>query len=319
MCTHLDPPGSGSDSASGAPDLLIADLADHQHGVVSRDQLRALGLSDTMIAWRVRTGHLHRIGRNVYAVGHRTLDVHARRIRAIRTFTGDAWLSHRSAGAVWNMAWDATGTTHVSVMHRRGLARRDGITLHRPRTLRPEDVTEQEGLPVTTPARTIFDLAATEPERIVERAIEDAEIHHLFDMRRITALAERRVPGTKAVLGVLEVVDPDHQTAMRSTLEEAFFVMSRRHGIERPRVNEHVDGWRVDFHWPARRLVVELDGAGFHLNRIAFERDRRQDTELQLAGWIVLRFTYRRVQREPAAVLATVERCLAPANMRRAA
>jgi very-short-patch-repair endonuclease len=118
---------------------------------------------------------------------------------------------------------------------------------------------------------------------------------------------------------VLEVVDPDHQTAMRSKLEEAFFVMSRRHGIERPRVNERVDGWRVDFHWPSRRVVVELDSAGFHLNRIAFERDRRQDEELQLAGWLVLRFTYRRVARAPREVLAAVERALAPANMGRVA
>lgn len=317
MDTQLGPPRRGP--AAGALDHLIADLADHQHGVVSRDQLRALGLTDTMIAWRVRTGHLHRIGRNVCAVGHRTLDVHARRIRAIRTFTTDVWLSHRSAGAAWNMAWDATRTTHVSVMHRRGLAARDGITLHRPRTLRPEDVTDHDGLPVTTPARTIFDLAATEPERIVERAIEDAEIDRLFGMRRITELADRRVPGTRAVLRVLEIVDPDQQTAMRSKLEEAFFVMSRRHAIERPRVNAHVGEWRVDVHWPDRRVVVELDSAGFHLNRIAFERDRRQDADLQLAGWLVLRFTYRRVAREPGEVLAAVERALAPANMGRAA
>lgn len=299
-------------------DRLIAAIADAQHGVITREQLRNLGVDDNAIRYRVATGRLHRVAPNVFAVGRPSLDVHGQRLRALMTFSSEAWLSHRSGAAVWNLYWDATKSTHVSVMHRRGLAPREGVTLHRPRTLRPEDVTTHDGFAVTTPARTIFDLAATEPDRVVERAIEQSDILHLFDLRKIDALAARRVPGTKAVLTLLETVDAEQQTATRSLLEEDFLALSRQYELERPRVNEFVEGWRVDFHWPSRRLVVELDSAGFHLNRVAFERDRRQDTELQLAGWVVLRFTYRRVMRERRAVVAAVERMLRPANIQAA-
>lgn len=137
MRPHLGPTHPSVRHA--AVDHLIAELAELQHGVINRWQLRELGLTDDAIKHRVRAGRLHRIAPVVYAVGHRTLDLHAVRLRAVRTFRDDAFLSHRSGGAVWEMGWDPTTTTHVSVMHRRGLAPRDGITLHRPRTLRPED------------------------------------------------------------------------------------------------------------------------------------------------------------------------------------
>lgn len=306
MSPNLDPP---------PVDRLIAAIADAQHGVITREQLRNLGVDDNAIRYRVATGRLHRVAPNVFAVGRPSLDVHGQRLRALKTYSSEAWLSHRTGAAVWNLYWDATKSTHVSVMHRRGLAPREGVTLHRPRTLRPEDVTTHEGFAVTTPARTIFDLAATEPDRVVERAIEQSDILRLFDLRKIDALAAQRIPGTKAVLTLLETVDAEQQTATRSLLEEDFLALSRQYELERPRINEFVHGWRVDVHWPSARLVVELDSAGYHLNRVAFERDRRQDTELQLAGWVVLRFTYRRVMRERRAVVAAVERMLQPANI----
>lgn len=317
MRPHLGPTHPSVRHA--AVDHLIAELAELQHGVINRWQLRELGLTDDAIKHRVRAGRLHRIAPVVYAVGHRTLDLHAVRLRAVRTFRDDAFLSHRSGGAVWEMGWDPTTTTHVSVMHRRGLAPRDGITLHRPRTLRPEDVTIHRGLPVTTPARTIFDIAATEPAWLAERAIEDAENHRIFDLRKINALLDRKVPGTKTIAELLESVDPNQQTQLRSKLEEAFHLLSRKHNLERPRWNEFVEGWRVDAHWPKHHLVVELDSAGFHMSRAAFERDRRQDVELQSKGWRVLRFTYLRVKREPDLVIATVERMLTPATLHVAA
>ena len=313
MHPYLDPAELSARERS--LDQLIAELADIQHGVIDRWQLRELGLTDDAIQHRIRTGRLHRIAPNVYAVGHRTLDLHAVRLRAVRTFRDDAFLSHRSAGAVWDMAWDTATTTHVSVMHRRGLAQREGIRLHRPRTLLPEDVTTHRGVPVTTPARTIFDIAATESPWLAERAIEDAENGRIFDLKRVETLLARNIPGARTVAALLETVDPDQQTQLRSTLEAAFLMLSRQHGLERPRWNERVEGWRVDAHWPHQRLVVELDSAGFHLSRAAFERDRRQDVDLQSKGWRVLRFTYLRVKREPEVVIATVGRMLAPARL----
>ena len=167
------------------------------------------------------------------------------------------------------------------------------------------------GLPVTTPTRTLFDIAATERDRAVERALEQLESRHLFDLKKIEALAARRLPGTRRVLRMLETTDPEELTATRSLLEERFLEMTRAHGFPPPLVDTPTpDGHRPDFHWPAHGVMVELDSVKHHLNRVAFERDRRQSNERQLAGTIALRFTYLQAKHEPGAIVRDVARAL---------
>jgi very-short-patch-repair endonuclease len=179
------------------------------------------------------------------------------------------------------------------------------------RELLDRDRARRAGIPVTSVARTLLDLAGMLPERQLARAVEEAERLERLDLRAIedVCLRARGRRGVGALLGVLA----DHSeaaTATRSELERAFLGLCEDHRLPPPQVNRVIAGFEVDAVWPRRRLVVELDGYGFHRTRAAFERDRARDAALLLAGYRVLRFTHRRVEREPAAVAATVRGAL---------
>lgn len=174
-------------------------------------------------------------------------------------------------------------------------------------TLRAEEVTVHDRVPVTTVARTMLDLAATFPRRTVERALDQAEVLRVFDLGALHAVVEahRGRPGAPLLGAVLEqhVVG---ETVSRSALEEAFLALCACYGIARPRVNTRVAGLEVDFHWPRRRLVIEVDGFAFHRTRAAFERDRERDAILAAAGIRVLRFSHRQVTLRPVEVAAAL-------------
>jgi hypothetical protein len=184
-----------------------------------------------------------------------------------------------------------------------------GIRVHRCAALLPEECTVHDGVPVTTPARTLLDLAATFPRRTVERALDQAEVLELFDLDALDRVvsAHPARPGTPLLASLLREYAAG-EGLTRSELEDAFLALCDDHGVERPRVNAIVRGLEVDFHWPRRRLVVEVDGWAFHRTRRAFERDRERDAVLAAGGVRVLRFTHRQVTREPALVVAALRR-----------
>jgi very-short-patch-repair endonuclease len=172
--------------------------------------------------------------------------------------------------------------------------------------LETDEVTRVAGIPVTTPGRTIVDLADTEPRRTVERAIDEAEYLRL-DCSGLEPKPGR--PGT----GLLTRVLSEHQpgaTRTRSELEERFLEMCDLHGLPRPEVNAVIEGYEVDFVWREERLIVETDGRAAHGTRRAFERDRVRDLELTAAGWRVVRVTYARLSREPERVAEQLARLL---------
>jgi very-short-patch-repair endonuclease len=146
---------------------------------------------------------------------------------------------------------------------------------------------------------------------MVERALERAELLRLLDMAALNDVLARATGrlGAGVLRAALAHYAPE-QAPARSELERRFLSLVRRAGLPRPVVNTLVAGYEVDFHWPAQRLVVETDGAATHLTRRAFERDRRRDAALQLAGQRVVRFTWRHVTGEPEAVEATLRALL---------
>ena len=137
---------------------FVARIAANQHGVISFAQLAGAGVSPAMIDRRVRAGHLHRLYRGVYAVGHTDLSREGRWLAAVLAYGKGAVLSHESAAHLWNMSPRSPSLIHVTVPGRNGRARRNGIALHRPVTLSPRDVTSRHNIPVTTPVRTRRDL-----------------------------------------------------------------------------------------------------------------------------------------------------------------
>jgi very-short-patch-repair endonuclease len=212
-------------------------------------------------------------------------------------------LSHRPGGAHWQIVRDR-GPCQVTV----GKARRSrpNIRVHHAH-LAADEITVHDGIPVTTVPRTLFDFAAEASQREVERAINESEVLRLWDELSLDRLLERypRHKGNRAIRAVLRRRRAG-ATLTKSELEEMFITLIDSAGIPRPEINAIVESFEVDVLWRDVRLVVELDGRDAHGTAAAFESDRRRDRVLQVAGWRVVRITYRQMRDSPRAVVRDV-------------
>jgi len=300
-----------------ARDVAIGKKAAGQHGVVSLEQLTAFGLTPDAVRKRVASGRLWRVHRGVYAVGHRRLSWHGAVMAAVLACGEGAVASHRTAAALHGLRPDNRNRIDVSSPRRRGRGVA-GIDAHRADTLRRVDVGLVAGIPCTSVARTLLDLAEVVVRRQVERACEQADVLRLFDLKAIDDVLDHAAAGRRgaallrAVLADLVDATP---TMTRSELEERFLALCRRAGLPAPEVNAWIvlgdgDGVEADFLWRRQRLIVETDGRDVHLTRAAFESDRIRDGRLLVAGWRVLRVTDRRLVREPDGVGRTIRELL---------
>jgi len=298
------------------PDAAIAALAARQHGVIAVRQLAPLGVSTTMLKKRIARGTLIRLHRGVYAVGHDRLRREGRWLAAVLAVGSGAALSHRDAATLHGLRpandrqIDVTTSKIDVTTSNRGRASRPGIEVHRA-TLDPLDVTVVSNVPVTTVARTLVDLAGVLPKDHLAKTLNRAELSRVIEMRAIyAAMAHTRNRpnfGHAALRAALAELAEHGPTFTRSELEERFLALIRAYRLPRPKMNVHIDGFEVDACWPARRLVVELDGYAFHRDRRTFQRDREKGNALARAGWTVLRYTWLDVvhrSAETAAMLA---------------
>jgi predicted transcriptional regulator of viral defense system len=293
-------------------EMTIRRLAERQHGVVSHHQLLLIGLSRSAVAKRAREGRFARIHRGVYAVGHARLTKRGCWMAAVLAYGAEARLSHRSAAALHGIRADNRAKTDVTLPSPSAKPR-PGIDVHSSTTLTEADITTIEGIPCTTLPRTLLDLAEVVPRRALERAIDQAEVLRIFDLRAVEEVLSR-ANGRRGAAVIRNVLaDYAGPTLTDRELEERFFALCREAGVPRPAVNVWIaleDGiaYKADFLWRAERLIVETDGWGSHGTRRAFENDRRRDRRLSVAGWTVVRFTWRDVEREPAEVTETLTR-----------
>jgi very-short-patch-repair endonuclease len=284
-------------------DRAIADVAARQYGVVTLRQLEACGLGPGAIKRRVEAARLQRLWRGVYAFGHRELRPEGRVLGAVLACGPGAVLSHRSAARRWGVLATAGTGIDVTVAARGTRARPPGIHLHCVRQLDPCDVTTLDRIPITTVSRTLIDLCAVVPPRMVEKALEQSYVLRLVAPGTIEDALERARGRKTAALRRLLARETATPTLTRSELEEAFLALCRRGGLPDPEVNVQLHGYEVDFLWRKQKRVVEVDGYAFHSRRGAFERDRRKDVDLELAGFPVTRFTHHQVMYEPDATL----------------
>jgi very-short-patch-repair endonuclease len=218
----------------------------------------------------------------------------------------DAVLSHRDAAALFSLRTSARGPIEVSVPRR---CRRPGIQAHLAR-LQADEITVEDGIPVTTVARTLLDLAAVLPRQPLKRATEQAEVLRLADRTSLDDLL-MRYPTRRGTAALRELRNAGlAETVTRSDLEDRFLAFLDAHDLPAPRVNGLVEGLEVDFHWRDQRVVVELDGRAAHHTIAAFERDRARDRALQVAGWRVVRITWRQLHDEPERIAADLARVL---------
>lgn len=230
--------GSKLRSREGAPeDARIAELANRQHGVVGRQQLRDLGLGPRAIQHRLEVGRLHRLHAGVYAVGHRVVPRTGWWLAAVLDSGPHAVLSHGSAATFWGLRGYSTETTHVTVPHKSTSSRR----IRRHTSVVPEDERRAEdGIPVTSPPRTILDLAATEPLDVVVAMLRELEFLELHDRLSLPHLLER-YPGRRGVRKVrlaLRRLEEEPPGRRRSKLEERFGPFVRRHHLPHPHLND---------------------------------------------------------------------------------
>jgi hypothetical protein len=294
-------------------DVVLAALAADQHGVFALFQLTALGLSASAVRSRVATGRLYRVYPGVYALTPPSLlTIEGRYMAAVLACGPGAAVSHRSAAALRGLRRTERSGIDVTVPGR-SCRRHAGIDIHRSTTLRPEDVTCVKAIPCTTIARTILDVAEVIKPRQLEAVFEQADQEGVLDLRALNeqvALSPTRV-GASRVNKLIDEYEFGRGVTW-SELERDFKAMIAPAGIPMPLINHFIvlddgeEAIRRDFYWPEYRLIVETDGWRTHRTRAAVERDRRNDQRLTLAGFTVVRMTYRQIHREPARMVAII-------------
>lgn len=278
-------------------------LVRRQHGVVTRSQLLGLGFSRDAIAHRLTKGRLHPVWRGVYAVGRPELTRRGIWMAAVLSCGPHAALSDESAGVFWRILRMKPGDVEVTVPA--GCFRhRAGVVIHR-RVLAPDDVTRHDGIPVTSPIRTLIDLAPRLPRAQLEAAVNEADKLDLTDPETLLSALDTR--GRSQGMTILrEVLDRRTFTLTYSELERRFVPVSRRAGLPLPQTGQHVNGFKVDFYWRELGLVVETDGLRYHRTPAQQARDRVRDQAHAAAGVTCLRFTRAQVILEPGHVQATL-------------
>jgi very-short-patch-repair endonuclease len=288
---------------------VIRGLAERQHGVVARRQLLALGLSAELVDGRLVAGYLAPIYEGVFAVGRARLGRYGRWMAAVLATGPNSVLSHGSAAELWAMR-GSRGDPEVT--RRSGGTTRRGVRLHQTRVLDPSETTVEAGIPVTSIERTLVDIAARLDPRQLERAVVAADRTGQLrwpELERLLARTPRR-PGACRLRRIAHKVSPRAVDA-KSTLEIDFLALCREAGLAAPQVNVLVEGFLIDFLWPAERLIVETDTYGFHGDRLAFERDRERSMQLMACGYEVHRITKLMLRRDPNRFLGLVQQALA--------
>ena len=247
--------------------MAVAELAARQWGVVALSQLCGLGLTGNGVRLRARAGHLHRVHRGVYAVGHHNLTQKGRLKAAELALGQSAAVSRRSAAALLEIRADGRSIVDVTVSNRRARSR-PGVRVHQG-SLLTRDVTVVEGITCTAWPRTMLDLAADLRRDATEKALERTEILRLYDRVALEdVLGRNPTHRGAATLGSLIDDRADAPAPTRNELERALLAICERHGLPIPIVNGSLwlDGDRIepDFLWPEHRLIVETDGAETH-------------------------------------------------------
>jgi very-short-patch-repair endonuclease len=284
----------------------LSELAARQQGMVSTPQLAAHGIDREVIGRLVASGWLTRMHVGVYRVGAFS-GPFGDEMAALLACGPRSALSHRTSLHLWAIR-ERVGPVEVIVPGGRATA---SVRWKRA-PLPPGDVVERHGMRVTTPARTLTDIAGTTTPRELARLVEEAQRLKLVTPGELAAAVERArgrtgVGRLKTIL--LSAAEP---AFTRSEAERRLLELVREAGLPRPLTNVNVAGYEVDFLWPQHRLVVEVDGYEFHRSREAFERDRARDAALLVAGFRVLRVTWRQLTNEPqwfpSALAATTSR-----------
>jgi very-short-patch-repair endonuclease len=297
-----------SQSLTQRADRVIARLAARQHGVVARRQLLAAGITARQITHRLAAGRLHELHRGIYLVGHTARPPHAAEQAALLALGESAVLSHQSAAHLWNLLPRPADPVRVTVAPGRNAAR-PGIAIHRA-ALDPQDIRRRHRLALTSPPRTILDLAADTASGDLEHIVADAAYRGLASEEELRDQIERnpRRRGVRALARVLGFPEGPQRT--RSQAERRMLRLLREAGIGDFVLNHRVHGYEVDVLWRDYSFAIEIDGYDGHSSRVAFERDRLKVAKLKARGLDVMPVSARQVRDDPHGVVARAMQAL---------
>lgn len=293
-----------------SPEARVRRMADKQQGTVSRNQALAAGMTDRTIQRRSADGVWTRLSNGIFLLFGKP-SVTTRLIAA--TVALPAVISHESAAFIHQLTVGQKEVATVTITHRFS-NRFPGVTVHESTDLAEHHMEIRQGLPVTTVARTIFDLAVGVSPRSLRRAVDDALVRRcveICDLRRVFGdVGRRERPGTTAMRSLLESMTDDY-VAPESELERWLVELLDRSDLPSPTLQMALT-WRtavagrVDVAYPDERILIECDGRRWHTLAESFERDRRRVNLAQIEGWTVLRFTWDDVVEHPARTLSMV-------------
>jgi very-short-patch-repair endonuclease len=307
-----------SKKRTGNGDHAIAAVANRQHGVVSRKQLRALGLTDREISLRAVRGNLQPLFHGTFAVGHRAISREGKMLAAVLACENGTVLSHESAAELLGLWDNRLSVVHVIPPDWSG-RKVQGIRWHRVRLPHPDEIAVRKGIRCTTISRTIVDMAGQSSWEQLRRLVEQAAILRLLDVDEIDLVLSRGrrrgAPRLRAVLIPWRGTSED-RPRIRSRLEARLLPRLIEEGLPSPRCNARlrIDGHRleIDMLWEKQKLAIETDGEETHGTPAAFQRDRFRDQLLVAAGYRTARITWRQVVDEPTAVVNRIARMLRP-------
>jgi very-short-patch-repair endonuclease len=304
-----DMPNSGKSAGVRAAEIIHR-IARRQKGVVTRGQLLAAGVKGHVIDHALTSHRLIVLHRGVYQAGP-VLQPWGRELAAVLACRDGAVVSHRSAAVLWGLLPSSPERTVDVTVAGPLRGRHDGICVHRVNPALPRvDTPKRDGVPVTSPARTLLDLAATGSAAELQRALDTSEQERIVTVRALRSLLARS-RGRRGVARLASLLPASGQARVtRSHLERTFLHLLRRYGLAVPATNVSLHGFVVDCYWREAGLVVELDGYVVHGTRPSFEADRRRNAVLIAAGLRVLRLSWRQVELTPEPTMAQVAQAL---------
>lgn len=286
-------------------DARIARLAGRQRTLVTHGQLLAIGCSRRTIAHWVNRERLYVVFHGVYSVICGDLPPLAREQAALLACGKRAFLSYRTAAAVWGLVPKLPFEVEVSVVGRRCTSRK-GIRVHEIKAIDPREGRREQGLPISSPARAVLELAAGATQKELTRAVDEGLARRLFTPQELDEVLARNRPcrGSGRLAEILG--DPTATALSRSKRERRLLRLIREAGLPMPELNVPFGRFELDFFWRREGLVVEVDGETFHRGPGAVGRDREKDLAVRAAGLGMLRFTGEHVLKRSYMVLATI-------------
>ena len=282
-------------------DERVSTLASLQGGVISRCQLLALGISADQIKVRLRRHWLIPLHIGVYAVGHADLSPRGRGMAALLAAGPGSALAQDTAAGFWELSRDTSGKPHVIVPpgHSR---KRNTLHVHSPQDLRPGDIDRRFGLLLTSPTRTVLDVAPNWPHDRLARAIREGRVLGRIDVQQLRA----RSQGRRGATAIRAALDAPTSEPTRSQTEALFARLIAQTDLPRPAYNERVNGKRRDAYWHDHAFIAEFDAISTHADPITFESDRARDNQAAMHDLESRRFTRTALRDDPMRVLTTI-------------